>query len=57
MAANHTYTQIAENFQLWGEFMDPNGEMTEDEFDALSTEKKVQLQVEAFGQEEAGTDD
>lgn len=51
MSSQYTYEQIAEDFRLWGEFVDPNAEMTEEEFDALSTEEKVKLQVEAFGEE------
>lgn len=49
MSANHTYAQIAADFELWGEYFDTGSEMTEAEFDALSIEKKVALQVEAFG--------
>lgn len=51
MSSQYTYEQIAEDFALWGQFVDPNAEMTEEEFDALSTEEKVNLQVEAFGEE------
>ena len=51
MSSQYTYEQIAEDFRLWGEYMDPNDEMTEAEFDALSTEAKVRMQVEAFGEE------
>lgn len=51
MSSQYTYEQIAEDFRLWGEYFDTNAEMTEDEFNALSTEEKVQMQVEAFGEE------
>ncbi|EPU0269688.1 hypothetical protein ACM7YN_15890 [Pseudomonas aeruginosa] len=51
MSTQHTYEQIAEDFRLLGEYMDPNAEMTEEEFQALSTEEKVAMQVEAFGAE------
>lgn len=51
MSNQYTYEQIAEDFALWGEFVDPNAEMTEEEFNSLSIEKKVQLQIEAFGEE------
>lgn len=53
MSANYTYEQIANDFRLWGEYMDPSAEMTEEEFDALTTDQKVALQVEAFGPENA----
>lgn len=51
MSSQYTYEQIATDFRLWGEYMDPNAEMTQEEFDSMSTEEKVQLQVEAFGEE------
>ncbi len=51
MSKQYTYEQIAEDFRLWGEYMDPNSEMSEEEFEALSTEEKVRMQVEAFGEE------
>ncbi|WP_167595299.1 hypothetical protein [Chromobacterium subtsugae] len=51
MSANHTYEQIASDFQLWGEYFDTAAEMTEEEFNAMSTEDKVALQVQAFGPE------
>lgn len=47
--SKYSYEEIANDFRLWGEYMDANAEMTEAEFDALSTEEKVALQVEAFG--------
>lgn len=51
MSTQHTYEEIAEDFRLWGEYMDPSAEMTEEEFQALSTDEKVAMQVEAFGME------
>jgi hypothetical protein len=51
MSAHHTHAQIAEDFKLWGEFFDTGAEMTEAEFDALSIEEKITMQVEAFGHE------
>lgn len=51
MSQQYTYEQIAEDFRLWQEFVDTGAEMTEEEFEALSTEEKVRIQVEAFGEE------
>lgn len=45
----HTYEKIASNYGLWQEFVDPHHQMTQAEFDALTTEQKVQIQVAAFG--------
>lgn len=45
----HTYEKIASDYRLWQEFVDPHHQMTQAEFDALTTEQKVQIQVAAFG--------
>ena len=52
MSKQHTYEQIANDYALWVEFVDVDAAMTREEFEALSTEEKVDLQVEAFGEEE-----
>jgi hypothetical protein len=51
MSNKYTYEQIAGSFQLWSEYFDTDATMTEAEFDALSTDEKVKLQAEAFGEE------
>jgi hypothetical protein len=51
MSNKYTYEQIAENFQLWSEYFDTDAAMTEAEFNSLSTDEKVKLQTEAFGEE------
>lgn len=48
-----TYEEIAKNWSLWIEYVDPNGEMTKEEFDALSVEEKIEIQVAAFGPEKS----
>nr|7VZM_A Chain A, AcrIE4-F7 [Pseudomonas citronellolis] len=53
MSTQYTYQQIAEDFRLWSEYVDTAGEMSKDEFNSLSTEDKVRLQVEAFGEEKS----
>lgn len=55
MAEKHTYAEIAADYQLWVEFVDTGAAMTEAEFDALSIDQKVTLQVEAFGPEDEMT--
>ena len=47
-----TYDEIAHNWNLWIEYVDPDGDMTRDEFDAMTTEQKIALQVEAFGEQD-----
>jgi len=51
MSKQHSYAEIAQDFSLWGEYVDRDATMTEAEFDALSVEQKIALQVEAFGEE------
>ena len=47
-----TRTEIAENFTLWQEMVDPMGTMTEQEFEAMSTTEKLAIQTAAFGPED-----
>lgn len=49
VSAKHTYAEIASNFALWNEFVNTDAAMTREEFDAMTVEQKVALQVEAFG--------
>lgn len=51
MSQQHTYTEIAANWALWNEYVNTDATMSRDEFDSLTTEQKVALQVEAFGPE------
>lgn len=51
MKTQRTYAEIANNFRLWQEFVDTGATMTEAEFDALTLDQKVAMQVDAFGPE------
>jgi hypothetical protein len=51
MSQQHTYAEIANNWALWNEFVNTDGTMTREEFEAMSEADKVSLQVEAFGAE------
>jgi len=55
--SKHTYEQTAEDYELWCEYVDPEGTMTEAEFDELSTEEKIQIQIKCFGKEEKVSDE
>ena len=46
-----TYSQIASDFRLGREAIDPNATMTQAEFDAMPVDKGVALLVDAFGPE------
>ena len=47
-----TYEQTANSWGIWAEYVDPEATMTEQEFDAMSTQEKIELQTEIFGVEE-----
>ena len=51
---NATYEQCATDWTLWTQYVDTDATMTREEFDALSVEAKIAMQVEAFGPEESG---
>ena len=53
----YTMAEIAEDYELWCEYVDPGATMTEDEFDALSIEEKVQMQREMFPGDAAEEDE
>lgn len=46
-----SYTQIAESFDLWGEYVDPDATMTREQFDTMSVDEKVKIQRDLFGKE------
>lgn len=45
----YTREQIAENFQLWQEYVDPASTMTEGEFNSMTLEQKLEIQAKCFG--------
>ncbi len=47
----HTYTEIASKLSLWNEFVNVDGAFTDEEFHEMTIERKIALQVEAFGPE------
>jgi len=56
MGKHYTMAEIATNYELWVEFVDPNATMTEAEFDELSTAEKIAMQREMFPYEAAEED-
>ena len=44
-----TYEEAATSWNLWTVYVDPRGIMTQQEFDAMPTPEKVQLQIQMFG--------
>jgi hypothetical protein len=48
-----SYADIAASFPLWQEYVDPSGLTTEEEFDAMTIDEKIEFQVKCFGAQEA----
>ncbi len=44
-----TNNDIATDFELWGEYMDTDGILTEDEFEAMPRKEKLQEITDCFG--------
>ena len=51
MSNEPTYAQIASDWNLWAEYVDPEATMTEAEFGSMSVEDKIATQVDCFGEE------
>lgn len=49
---NYTYKEIANNYELWCEYVDPDGVITNEEFYEMTIEEKVKIQQDCFGDEE-----
>ncbi len=56
MSKQYTYEQIANDYNLWGEYVDTAATVSEDEFEQMTTEEKVEMQVEMFGADEKEED-
>lgn len=44
-----TYAEIASSFELWWEYVDPYRTFSEEEFEAMSFEKRIALIVKTYG--------
>jgi hypothetical protein len=49
----HTHYELATDWDLWRDYIDPDGVLNHSEFLAMSHEERVALIVETFGPEEA----
>lgn len=47
-----TYAQIATDYRLWGEYIDPSNTMTESEFDAMPATERIEAIVACLGPED-----
>lgn len=51
MNTNYTYEQIANNYTLWNELVDIDGNMSRETFDSTAVETLVAMMIEMFGEE------
>ena len=52
MTRKITHIQMATDYELWVEYVDPAGVVTENEFDAMSVAERIAIIEEVFGKEE-----
>ena len=50
---NNTRTEQVKSYEAWVEYVDPQGVVTEKQFNRMSTEKKMQIIEKVFGKEAA----
>lgn len=55
MNTNHTYEQIANNYALWTELIDIDGNMNRETFDSTPVETLVAMMTDMFGVEDNST--
>lgn len=55
MSNRYSYSEIANNYALWAEYVDPSGIDTEESFNAKTLEEKIDFMVRCFGPEEASS--
>lgn len=52
-----TRQEIAGSFNLWGEYVDPQATMTEDEFNKLTAAEKIEMQRQIWPTERMDEDE
>lgn len=48
----HTYSEIANDYTLWGQYVDTAGLDSREKFEAITEDEKIAMQVACFGAEE-----
>ena len=57
MPTRYSYEEVARDFNLWGTYADPHGVLTEEDFDSMTVEEKIELLKNLFGNEEVEEED
>ena len=52
----HTHKELATDWDLWSDYVDPNATMTIDEFRAMTIDERIALIEETFGPDKTGGD-
>lgn len=55
--SRYSYEEIARDYGLWCTYVDPFSVMTEDEFNRMTLDEKIELQKRLFGDEQAEEED
>lgn len=50
-----SYAEIADDFRLWGQYVDPNGVDSKEQFDSTTPSQRLQLIIRCFGPEDRTT--
>lgn len=51
MTRTHTYAELAADYRLWMEYIDPSGIDTPEAWDAMPIERRVEIITGCFGEE------
>jgi hypothetical protein len=52
MTRKITRIEMASDYELWVEYVDPDGVVSQEEFDAMSVAERIAMIEEVFGKEE-----
>jgi|JI10StandDraft_1071094.scaffolds.fasta_scaffold1865152_2 hypothetical protein len=52
-----SYEEVATDWELWCDYVDPSATMTKEQFDEMTTEEKIQMQIECFGEEDKNSEE
>lgn len=56
MKNRYSYSEIANNYALWMEYVDPSGLDSEESFNAKSEQEKIEFMARCFGPESKAVD-
>lgn len=57
MIMRYTKEQIAKNLSLWNAYFNIDGLMTDDEFNEMTYDERLEMLIDAFGPDEEATEE